>query len=179
MRYLDTLKYWRNSLADASRPAIKLSKTRYAIDLDVDINTGKIDPTIAEQLISEEERRLNEGKGVKDATDPDWESLSTIPVLFTLFYINSKAEHSKALDAENGIVPFLIRATLNKRGTLRVPEDSLPYIARDYLEPLPPAGMGYVFSSVDLVDKVLADVFLEDRWAKYISHIRQQFFDLT
>lgn len=179
MCYLDTLKYWRNSLADASRPAIKLSKTRYAIDLDVDINTGKIDHTIAEQLILEEERRLNEVKGVKDGTDPDWESLSTIPVLFTVFYINSKIEHSKALDDENGIIPFLIRATLSKRGILRVPEDSLPYIARDYLEPLPPAGIGYVFSSVELVDSVLVDVFLEDNWTKYISHVRQQFFDLT
>ncbi|KGE13516.1 AAA domain-containing protein [Sphingobacterium deserti] len=179
MSYLDTIRYWRNSLADASRPAINLSKTRNKSKFDLNLVSGRVESSVAEWLVFEEEKRVNETRGVRNMEDPQWQQLSTIPVLFTPFYINSNVEHGNSIDDNDKMMPFLIRATLNRNGNLGVPEDTLPYVARDYLDPLPPQSVAYLFSTVELVDHALSDVLVDHSWTRYVEHIHKQFSVMT
>ena len=183
MSYLDTLKYWRNSLADATRPAIRLNegKVSYVIEgIDaIDLATGKVLPDLAKKIIDQESVKLNEQKGIKDRQDPEWVQLDKIAVLISPFVINSKVGHSKGIQDENLMLPFLIRANLDSIGGLSIPDETMPYVCRDYLEPLPPQSLDYVFSSVDQVDQAFSDVFVGTDWKQYYRHLADQFSAMT
>ncbi len=101
MTYLNTLKYWRNSLADASRPAIKLKEGKvsyYFAELpDVNLQLGRVDDKLATQIISVESHKVNNQKGIKDEKDADWIQLKQVSVLISPFLINSKFAHNKSI----------------------------------------------------------------------------------
>lgn len=183
MSYLDILKYWRNSLADATRPAIRLDEGKVSYIIEgieaIDLSIGKLLPDLAEKIINRESVKLNDQNGIKDRKDPEWIQLNQISVLISPFVINSKVEHSKSIHDENLMLPFLIRANLDSTGGLSIPDETMPYVCRDYLEPLPPQSLDYVFSSVDQVDQAFSDVFVGTDWKQYYRYITDQFSAMT
>ncbi|MCS3557259.1 MULTISPECIES: ATP-binding protein [unclassified Sphingobacterium] len=183
MTYLNTLKYWRNSLADATRPAIKLKEGKvsyYFAELsDINLQLGRVDHKLAAQIISGESQRLNNLKGIKDAKDPDWIHLEQVSVLISPFLINNKFAHNKSIQDKNFMMPFLIRANLKRSGELLIPDESAPYVCRDYLEPLPPQSIDYLFANINDVDKVFSDEFLGTTWHQYYHHLARQFTSIT
>lgn len=161
-------KYWRNSLADASRPAIKLNEGKvsyYFAELpDVNLQLGRVDDKLATQIISVESHKVNNQKGIKDEKDADWIQLKHVSVLISPFLINSKFANNKSIQDENFIMPFLIRANLKLNGELSIPDAPAPYISRDYLEPLPPQSIDYLFANINDVDKIFSDEFVGTEW---------------
>jgi hypothetical protein len=101
MTYLNTLKSWRNSLADASRPAIKLKEGKvsyYFAELpDVNLQLGRVDDKLATQIISVESHKVNNQKGIKEEKDADWIQLKQVSVLISPLLINSKFAHNKSI----------------------------------------------------------------------------------
>jgi hypothetical protein len=183
MTYLNTLKYWRNSLADASRPAIKLNEGKvsyYFAELpDVNLQLGRLDDKLAAQIISVESHKVNNQKGIKDEKDADWIQLKQVSVLISPFLINSKFAHNKSIQDENFMMPFLIRANLKLNGELSIPDAPAPYICRDYLEPLPPQSIDYLFANINDVDKIFSDEFVGTEWNQYYHHLTRQFTSIT
>ncbi len=183
MSYLDTLKYWRNSLADATRPAIRLDEGKVSYVIEgieaIDLSIGKVSADLAKKIIDGESIKLNDQNGIKDRKDPEWVQLDQISVLISPFIINSKVGHSKSIQDENLMLPFLIRANLDNTGALSIPDETMPYVCRDYLEPLPPQSLDYVFSSVDQVDQAFSDVFVGTDWEQYYRYIADQFYAMT
>ncbi|MFD2902539.1 AAA domain-containing protein [Sphingobacterium anhuiense] len=183
MTYLNTLKYWRNSLADASRPAIKLKEGKvsyYFAELpDVNLQLGRVDDKLAAQIISVESLKVNNQKGIKEEKDADWIQLKQVSVLISPFLINSKFAHNKSIQDENFMMPFLIRANLKLNGELSIPDAPAPYICRDYLEPLPPQSIDYLFANINDVDKIFSDEFVGTEWNQYYHHLTRQFTSIT
>jgi len=177
---INILKYWRNTLADAARVEIDVSKAINLLEADIDYTEGKVNAEQTRELIAKAEKKHNESKGRLNKKDPDWEFLDEVTVLLAPFGVSPKPEYTK-LSGEKGIFyPFWIRAILSLDGRLKQDEDTFPYIPRAYLEPQVNQDINYVFSDVEKVDLAFGKPFQpESGWPPYWKYILDIFEQIS
>ncbi|PWV49576.1 AAA domain-containing protein [Chitinophaga sp. S165] len=174
------LKYWRNTLADASRVEIQVDKLIHQYQVSMDYARGTIDEKHVLLLIEAEEKRVNEMKGRSDRKDQDWEQINDVSILIAPFSISPDPEYTK-YSGETGIFyPFWIRAVLKRAGNIIPYEDNFPYIPRIHLEPQVNDAVNFIFSDVDKVDAAFAKPFAgENNWVAYWKYIQHCFKNIT
>ncbi|KTD87470.1 AAA domain-containing protein [Paenibacillus etheri] len=163
---MNTLDYWRNSLADADRmnPNFdKMKKKAIIIDLD-NIMTGVVPNKTTEKLFGDKYKN---------------NQISLIEVLLCPIISYIKKEHSRNKgNHPETLTPLWIPALLNKNGQLLVATKKVPWIPRDYLDPCL-SGV-YPISTLSAVDQFLTEKpFKFEMWKDYWSHTVQMFTDLT
>ncbi|PUZ26596.1 AAA domain-containing protein [Chitinophaga costaii] len=174
------LKYWRNTLADASRVEIIVDKFIHQYQVPVDYTRGTMNEKNASQLLDAEEKRSNEKKGRSDPKDPDWEHIYTASILIAPFSISPNPEYSKYSGETGLFYPFWVRAVLNRTGKITPYEDTFPYIPRIHLEPQVNDDVNFIFVDVDKVDAAFAKPFAGDNsWTAYWKYIQQCFKNIT
>ncbi|WP_337102018.1 AAA domain-containing protein [Paenibacillus sp. YIM B09110] len=163
---MNTLDYWRNSLADADRlnPNFdNMKKSSILIDLD-NIKTGTVPHETTVKLF---------GQNYKN------NQISSIPVLLCPIIAYIKKEHSRSKgNHPETLTPLWVPALLNKDGCLLVANKKNPWIPRDYLDPC----LSGVFpiSTLSAVDQFLTEKpFKADNWKDYWAHTVQMFSELT
>ncbi|HEV8511974.1 MAG TPA: hypothetical protein VGQ59_01790, partial [Cyclobacteriaceae bacterium] len=176
---MNILKYWRNTLADAARAEINLDKTLHITNCIVNFEAGQVDIAKSQELIDKEEIRINGVKGIEDRKHKDWQHIIEVQALVAPFYINAIPEHTRIIGESGPFYPFLIRAILNRQGNLRPDDDTFPYIPRVHLEPQINERVNFIFSNVDVVDKVFSEAFNEQNWSDYWNYIQSIFRKLT
>ncbi|MEE9430064.1 MAG: AAA domain-containing protein, partial [Melioribacteraceae bacterium] len=173
---LNWLKYWRNTLVDAARVKIEVTKTIHRTNCIINFNDGTVNGNTPQQLIDQEERRHNQSKNITNRNSPNWQIINEVPVLISPFYLSPQQNNYN--NQKSIIYPFWIKAILNRAGSLSVDEDTFPYIPRDYLAPLVNQNINYTFSSVETVDEIVS-LFNGNNWNLYWSFITKCFFELT
>lgn len=163
---MNTLDYWRNSLADADRMNPNFDKMKIntiKIELD-DITTGEVPTETLEKLFGDKYKN---------------NQVSLIEVLLCPIIAHIKKEHSKNKGSHpNILTPLWVPALLNKNGQLLVAENKVPWIPRDYLDPC----LSGVFpiSTLSEVDQFLTKrPFKFEKWQDYWSHTLEMFTYLT
>lgn len=173
------LKYWRNTLADASRGPIDLKQKLHTNDCDIDIQAGRVDAAQANTLIDNGEKKLNTDRGREDAKSPEWQRLEEVGVLISLFFLNPRPEYAINTGENGPHHPFWVAARLNRLGILKVSDDAFPYVPRIFLEPQTDPKVNYMFSTVDKVDIAFAETFKEDNWGQYWAYLQVIFEKLA
>jgi len=171
------IKYWRNSLADATRMRIDLDKvkTKRMLTTSFYPSGGKVPPMIAAELILIKQAAINESKQSEDTIQ-----LHQVDVLIAPFALLPLTEHSKAKNQQAMVYPVWIPARLLENGNLLPGEDITPHMARDVLEPMVHDEQLLTLSTVDKVDEALGfgnPTF--DSWADYWAFCNTFFQKVT
>lgn len=163
---MNTINYWRNSLADVDRLNPDFNKMKNnALQIDVDcFRKGNIPKDITQKLFGD---RIKNGQ------------LTSIEVLLCPIVAHVKTEHSKNKSNHPAILtPLWIPALLNKEGNLLVAAQKDPWIPRDYLDPclsgVDPIG------TLSAVDRFLSEKpFKFESWNLYWDHTLKMFDEVT
>lgn len=173
------LNYYKNSLADTLRSAIKIdSFTHQFTNVDL-LNEGKVEIEKTKNLFDQEEVKINKKRGISSKKD-DWQSLERLHVLLSPFSLNLALEHNHLKGGSQTVRPFWIPAILEKTGKLNVAEDYFPLIPRIYLSPVGQEENNYIFSSIETVDEALSYTRDSIRdWKEYKAYISDIFSKIT
>lgn len=174
------LKYWKNSLADAERSEIDFKRQTYFDREKIKLSNGKLPKEDIQKLFFEEEKKLNEQKGITKPDSPDWVTIDSIELLIAPFVLQPLPEYQKFLRSTKPVSPFWIKAIASPNGYLEVTEEHFPVIPRSVLAPSADEDNDFIFSHVDTVDKAtkLDKSEFED-WAAYWEFTLQVFEEIT
>ncbi|MBV7529832.1 AAA domain-containing protein [Chitinophaga sp. sic0106] len=174
------LRYWRNTLADASRAVVEVSKVKHQYDAQINFETGQVNKQQAATLLDQIEEKKNHAVGRKNVNDPDWEILEEASIMIAPFSVNPTPEYTKYSGEKGTSYPFWIKAILDRSGRLKPDDDTFPYIPRQHLEPQTNNHVNFIFSSVDKIDKTFATPFAADGgWNAYWHYIQTAFKRIT
>ncbi len=178
--HIQLLAYWRSSLADASRVEIPVEKCPHQYKAVVDFIKGSVSAEHATTLIDKAEEQLNDIKGRKNKEDPEWEHLDETNILIAPFRVSPDPEYTKYSGEPDVSYPFWIRAAIDRRGSLKIHDDTFPYIPRPHLEPQINEAVNFVFSDVDTIDAAFAMPFMnEGSWHSYRKYLEEVFRKIT
>ncbi len=175
------LNYWKHSLADGGRLAVDFKKRPF-IEVDhPDLEKGYLPPDKVKTLFEKEEIKKNKDLGIVKRDNPDWESLPELEVLISPIVLNPRPEYMQFLKAKQPIYPYWLSAKLYPNGRLSVPDENwLPTVARNVLSVGDLAVGDFVFSTIELVDKVATLVQERyDDWVEYWEYHKKSFQFLT
>lgn len=176
------LRYWKKSLLDSIKTDIDLTKSAYVIEIEnFNIKYAQI-TQISEvnQLIDNEEKRINAKRNIKNRDDKKWLVLESVQVLISPFQLSALPEHGVFTRDKKPFFPFWYYATLTREGELKVPQNTTPVIPRKHLAPIASENVDYTLSSIEAVDKaspVEKEQF--ETYEDYIKYIFSFFKDIT
>lgn len=137
------LAYWRQSLADAERMNVDPKRLQDAVrTARVDVACGRLDDLTAEAIVEAHrraERRPNKSNKARDGADGEREVEEIrIPVLICPALARPKRQHAYYFaGTEKPLTPLWLPAVMLADGRLVPPTDSLPWVTRNLLEPIP------------------------------------------
>ncbi|GEC88650.1 AAA domain-containing protein [Brevibacillus brevis] len=161
---MKVITYWRNSLADADRLNLDLSKLSSPKQIAFsDIERGTLPPAIVEAYFSKDKYKEEQ----------------VIDVLLAPVVAYIKTEHGATLKKDlKVLVPLWVPAKMHKEGQLQVKPDAFPWIPRNFLEPCS--------SDIIPIGKLESmDVFLsshrqpEENWTDYWNYALNLFCSVT
>lgn len=174
------LQYWKNSLADAERAEIDFQRQRHFMRDNIDLKGGYLPEEDIQKLFFDEEKKLNEQRGITKRVNPDWESIEQIDLIIAPFVLQPLPEYQQYLRSTKPVFPFWIKAAALPNGELQIAEEHFPIIPRSTLAPSADEDNDFIFSHVDTVDaatKLDKETF-ED-WKAYWDFHQEVFKELT
>lgn len=161
---MNVIEYWRNSLADADRLSLELTKMTSLNEISFsDIEQGVLPAEIVKKYFQKDEYKENQ----------------IIDVLLAPIVTYVKTEHGEKKGPQtNEMVPLWVPAKLHKEGRLFVNSDCYPWIPRDFLEPCKS-------DFIPLGSMESLDLFLsshrrpEDTWSYYWNYVVDLFQSVT
>lgn len=175
------LNYWKHSLADGGRLAVEFKKRPF-IEVDhPELRKGYLPIDKVKLLFEKEEIKKNKDLGIVKRDNPDRKPLPELEILISPIVLNPRPEYMQFLKAKDPIYPYWLSAKLLPDGKLQVPNENwLPTIARNVLSVAEYASGDFVFSTVELVDKVTTLVQEGyDDWSEYLEYHKKAFQFLT
>ncbi|MDR7211073.1 AAA domain-containing protein [Flavobacterium piscis] len=177
MEYKKWLTYWKKSLSDSLKADINIDKLQhFEIDsFEIDIQQIE-DLSSVNNLINFEEERINKKKDVLSKDSENWVDLDEIEVLISPIKIKPTTENLVFLKDKQPKFPFWYFAKLDRKGSLRVPEEYFPVFQRKYLEPLADERTEFVFGTVENIDNATAVGREEyENYKEYIDYVKNVF----
>jgi energy-coupling factor transporter ATP-binding protein EcfA2 len=143
------ISYWRNSLADANRMSVVEAKASRALTaLKADVRAGRLDQPLADELFRQYAEEMTRG---------DDTGVPYIPVLVCPVRARLRYEHGvRRRGWLDQLYPLWMPAVLHRTGELTPPEQGLPWLSRDLLDPLESERSNVTIGSVEGVDAWLA-----------------------
>ncbi len=146
----EILTYWRHCLSDADRMGIDFKKVEHSPEVHpADLVRGRVPPEVYATLNADQGQK----QGGKSTT---YRPIAAEPlnVILCPLVVRSLPAHGQALPVRNPtLLPLWIPAQLAPNGELHPPEDLVPWIARDYLEPAD--HLKQLLGNVDALDRYL------------------------
>lgn len=177
MEYKKWLTYWKKSLSDSLKADINIDKLQHFEIESFEIDMQQIeDLSNVNNLINFEEERINKKKGVSSKDSENWVNLDEIEVLISPIKIKPTTENLVFLKDKQPKFPFWYFAKLDRKGSLRVPEEYFPVFQRKYLEPLADERTEFIFGTVENIDNATA-VGREQyvNYQEYIDYVKNVF----
>jgi len=165
------IEYWRQSVQDGNLNSIterELSESKLSLSLE-EIVSGKLNRERLQSL-KEVVARYESGKG-------SLREDGILPIL--LAPIRFRRERGRNSDLRDSIVPFWIPALISSDGEIRPPaKDSLPWIPREFLEPMT-ADSVLLFGEVKDLERFKMPDNFRDSWSAYIGTAEKLFKFVT
>ncbi|MCF6095767.1 AAA domain-containing protein [Thermovorax subterraneus] len=183
-KVLNVLNYWRNSLADAEYMSIDASKFRNAVVVQrEEVRKGKINEEKTKQIFEKANelkkdqenspdncRKNSETNGIVKKNDEQIYQKEEVEIIICPIVAFLEKKHGiENKNLEKIISPIYIPANINSRGELKLKTDTIPWIPRDYLEPVQSLKITPL-GSIDEFDKFLSSRSLpapEEGWTAY------------
>lgn len=159
MEFMNTINYWRNSIADAERCNLDFSKLPDSFDVEL--------PRLKDGLL------LNSKEIARFFAIEEFKERSIISVIIAPVIMQAKKEHGEGKSKIPIVIPFLIPAKLDKLGNLSIDEGIYPWIPREYLEP---CNKDIVVGSLDDMDTFLSKNTMDvASWSEYWKYCESFF----
>jgi hypothetical protein len=141
--------YWRNSLADSTRMSVADGNASRALSAQkADVRAGRLDRTLAEALFRQYADTFTQEKDT---------NIQYIPVLVCPVRARLRFEHGvRRRGWLSHLYPLWMPAILHRTGELASPEEGLPWLSRELLDPVEIGLSNITIGSVEDVDTWLA-----------------------
>jgi len=168
------IEYWKKSLVDSLKTDIDISKQRYIEIEKFDINQPLIcDLKQLNEFIDFEENLLNKKNEISKADIKNWISIDEVEALISPFKL---IEEQQTNHLKKNKFPFWFFVKINRKGELNLPEETIPFFQRKYLEPQADERTEFIFSSVDKVNEHISIKREElNNFSQYIDYIKITF----
>ncbi len=166
---IQTLKYWRNSLADSEIMQIKSGQWKYQVPIENLVN-GNIDPQKAKKIVGNNSKKRNK-TGENDI----------VSVVFSPYFLAPKKEHGKnTQERPSQFYPLNIPAFMDMKGNLTPNPKRDPWISRDCLEPCSTSKAIPILGTIAESDSFLSlHTTPAQSWEVYWGFVDQYFEKVT
>lgn len=171
-RIKEITSYFRNALAAQVNKKIEFKGGKFFYFTFSELINGKIDKVIFDNLAKEVKTKDEKGK--------EQESINVIIVAKTIKTIfDSQIKRNSDFEDLTGI--YFVPAILNKYGVLKYDERKLPWIPREFLQPMiePMISMGHYDDYDNYISESIGRLHKIDRWKDYIDFVKDTYENVT